>query len=245
MKEIIRQLIRKLGFELKKYNLHGSDHALLKQILFDNQIDLIIDVGAHTGTFGNEMREMGYKGALLSFEPIGDSYRILNITAQRDGNWKAYNYAIGNHEDQVYINISSNSFSSSILEMQPSHIAAESNSKYIRQEKVRLSRLETLIDSSILQKHSSIMLKIDVQGFEMEVISGAIALLPYIKIIQMELSFVSLYEQSPLYTEVISKMSDLGFSLFTLIPEFRDPISGRLLQADAIFINDAIAQRQD
>jgi hypothetical protein len=71
----------------------------------------------------------------------------------------------------------------------------------------------------------------------MAVLEGASPLLPSIKMVQTELSFAPLYKHGPLYNDIFKKMEESGFEFFTLIPEFFDLKSGRLLQADGVFLN--------
>lgn len=82
----------------------------------------------------------------------------------------------------------------------------------------------------------NIYLKIDVQGFELEVLKGATAILSKVKVVQLEMSFVPMYKNGPLFGEILSFLDMIGFELYTIIPEFRNEISGRLLQADGIFV---------
>jgi hypothetical protein len=63
-------------------------------------------------------------------------------------------------------------------------------------------------------------------------------LLPKIKGIQLEMSFVKLYEGGPLYKDIFGYLENAGFQLYTIIPDFRDERSGRMLQADGIFIRE-------
>jgi len=82
----------------------------------------------------------------------------------------------------------------------------------------------------------TVFLKIDVQGFEIEVLQGATTLLPRLCAIQLELSLVPLYQGAPVMTEVIRYLDERGFELFQLQPGFRDERDGRLLQADGYFV---------
>jgi hypothetical protein len=77
---------------------------------------------------------------------------------------------------------------------------------------------------------------LDIQGYELEALKGARNSLQFIKLIQVELSLVALYEGSPLYKEVIAHIENNGFELYSIIPGFMDAKTGRLLQFDGIFL---------
>ena len=86
-----------------------------------------------------------------------------------------------------------------------------------------------------------IYLKIDTQGYEESVLNGAKDLLPKVKLVQLEISLVPLYEGQILFIDMINKMKGLGFSVFSIIPGFKDPLTGQLLQCDCIFLNDDLS----
>lgn len=78
-------------------------------------------------------------------------------------------------------------------------------------------------------------MKIDVQGFERQVLAGATEILPQVKGIQLELSLVPLYESQPIYREMIKFLEKLGYELYALVPGFTEHKTGKLLQMDGIF----------
>jgi hypothetical protein len=100
---------------------------------------------------------------------------------------------------------------------------------------VNISRLDE-ISVPLIPATGTILLKVDTQGYEMEVLKGAGGLLGRTVALQLELSLVPLYEGAPTIAQMISFAADNGFELFNLIPGFRDKRSGRLLQADGFFV---------
>ena len=83
---------------------------------------------------------------------------------------------------------------------------------------------------------NNILLKIDVQGFEREVLKGAEKILPIITAVQLELSLTELYVGETLFDFYIDLFNKMGFVLWDIQPGFRDPKTGRLLQFDGTFI---------
>ena len=237
MEERIKDFARKyLGIELRRANVMNSTPVLLKSILETQKTDLILDVGGFTGHYGQEIRSGGFTGEFISFEPIKNNFEQLKSKADKDANWHYHNVGLGTKSEELTINIAGNYASSSLLGMHQNHVDFAPNTAYKSQEKIQIKRLDEVITKAEIEKYRSVYMKIDVQGFELNVLEGAAAILPFIKVIQAEISFIPLYENAPLYDEVIKKIKDLGFELFTILPELKDHRNGRLLQGEGIFI---------
>lgn len=202
------------------------------------QIDLVIDVGANSGQYGREIRRYGYRGRLCSFEPLARPFSELADVAGRDEGWCVSRLAIGERKELVDINISANSQSSSILAMLSAHVEADPESKYVGAERVEVRALDDLW-GSVIPTSDKTMLKIDTQGYEAKVISGAMSVLPQIRLLECELSFVRLYAEQPLFQELFSTISQLGFTPVGFNSVFEDPKSGLCLQVDGLFARSA------
>ncbi len=234
--EIINKLARKLGIELRKYTPSHSKVARMKQLFTYHKIDLVLDVGANVGQYAEFLRGFGYSGRIVSFEPLSSAYSQLKALSNKDPMWEvAPRTAIGNEDGEITINISANSYSSSVLDMLESHSGVRSDSAYCGSEKVALSRLDTIAQKYIKNDTNSIFLKVDVQGFERQVLEGATQILPQMNGIQLELSLVPLYKDQSLFKEMLKLMEQLGYELHAVIPAFTDLKTGRLLQMDGIF----------
>ncbi len=82
-------------------------------------------------------------------------------------------------------------------------------------------------------------LKFDVQGFEKQVLAGSKSTLnDRCVVMQLELSFLPLYEGGILIREALDLVYSLGFMLTGLLPVFTDPRNGQMLQADGIFFRE-------
>jgi FkbM family methyltransferase len=193
-KKIIKKLSRSLGIDLKRYNVQTSEAARMQQLLDYHKIDLVLDVGANVGQYAKSLRDLGYSGRIVSFEPLSSAYSQLKTASKKDLLWEiAPQTAIGNQEGEIIINIAGNSYSSSALPMLDAHLESAPESAYSGSETVKLSRLDTLAKDYIKSETKSIFLKIDVQGLEKQVLEGATAILPLVKGIKLELSLVPLY----------------------------------------------------
>ena len=195
-----------------------------------------MDIGANTGQFASEVRKKGYNGKIISFEPLADARKKLEENASKDKNWIVHEQAaLGDHNGFVDINISKNSVSSSILPMLSSHFEAENNSVYIGREKTPIITLDSVAKKYLTQS-SNCFIKIDTQGYEWQVLDGAINTLKNSKGILCELSLVSLYKGQYLWKEMIERFEKEGFVLWSIQKAFFDKRNGRTLQMDAVFI---------
>ena len=201
------------------------------------EVDMVLDVGASIGHYGNWIREAGYRGRICSFEPLSADFKRLQNHAAEDPLWDCRRLALGSEPGTAEINVAGNSQSSSLLPMLERHEQAAPSSVYIGTETVEVSTVDAIWDE-VVGGAKRPFLKLDVQGYELEVLRGAERSLPRLHGIQAELSLVPLYEGGPLWLEMIQFMLDRGFRVVGLEAGYADPNSGEMLQADGIFIRD-------
>lgn len=233
---VLRRLFTRVGLGVIRYpneTLRGR-MSLLKYY----EIDLLFDVGANTGQYAGAMRDFGFTGRIVSFEPLRQAYDKLQAQAAKDSKWEAVHSAIGDTDGDIEINVAGNSQSSSIFAMLPTHVQSAPNSAYIGKEKVRIARIDSIINQ-YYRSGEKLFLKVDTQGFEKKVLEGAAQSLPNIAGIQLEMSIVALYEGESLFVEMIELLEKWGYSLCSLEPGFRDPATGKLLQVDGVFFRES------
>ena len=235
MKELIKKLARRLGLDVRKVTPYSSNGLRTKLLLDHYHIDLVLDVGANIGQYASELREFGYPGTIVSFEPLSNAHAVLEKASAKDPLWTAANrMAIGNQDGEIEINIAANSFSSSVLGILDSHTSAAPLSAYVGSELVPIRKLDT-VAKDYMGDDEAVFLKVDVQGFEKQVLEGAGSLLPRVKGVQLELSLVPLYEGQALFKEILDHMDKLGFEINAIYPGFSDLETGRMLQMDGVF----------
>ena len=234
LKKLIRRITREIGFDFVRYKPPTHPLARRKRLLEIYKINLVLDVGANIGQYGKELREIGYKGKIVSFEPLSSAYKELCKKVRRDELWEAHNFALGDKKETEIINIAGNSFSSSLLDMLPSHLKAEPKSKYIGQEEIQIKTLDSIY-STLSSQTGSIYLKLDTQGFEEKVLKGAENSLHNIDTIQLEMSLTPLYKDELLFNEMYQLLYQKEYRLVALEPGFTDGDTGQLLQIDGIF----------
>jgi FkbM family methyltransferase len=235
----VRGVLRQAGVDLIPYSPEKSAAASVARMLQLVGVDLVLDVGANSGQYGAWLRSLGFRGQILSFEPLRDAHAALVERTRRDARWRAApRVALGAAAGVVTMNVSANSQSSSILPMLDAHVDAAPESKYVAREEVEIARLDQLAAEDVGGSRGT-LLKIDTQGYEQAVLEGASGVIPAIAALQLELSIEPLYESQATMCELISCVNDLGFKVYSLWPGYVDPRSGRLLQMDGVFVREA------
>jgi FkbM family methyltransferase len=241
LEELIFRAVRRIGFDLRRYRPDRSESARLSRMLTTHDIDLVFDVGANTGQYARSLRTAGYKGRIVSFEPLADAHGVLLANSRTDKKWEvAPPIAIGDCDSMVEFNVAANSVSSSILPMMAAHEAAAAESVFKQRIVVRQMRLDSVANDYV-REGSTCFLKIDTQGYEDRVIDGATSLIARAAGLQVELSLVPLYAGQVLFDKMIKRISADGFELWSLSPGFTNNDTGRLLQFDAIFFRPSKA----
>lgn len=231
----LRRLLWKAGYDISRFDSASHQIARRKELLGSYNIDTVLDIGANSGQFAKQLRyDVGYKNHIKSFEPLSSAFELLKSNARMDPKWEVFNFALGDAEERCSINIAGNSYSSSMLNMLPSHLASAPESEYIGKEIIEVKRLDSIFE--YLCDHSNnVYMKIDTQGFESKILAGAERSLLNISTVQLEMSLVPLYEGELLFYGLCKLMNNKDFSLVAIEPGFSDPDTGQLLQVDGIF----------
>jgi FkbM family methyltransferase len=216
----------------------------LAMLLSRLRTELVVDVGANEGQFARELRAAGYRGRILSVEPLPAAHAKLAAAARTDARWYvADRCAVGAASGRATLNVASNSVSSSLRAMTSAHLEAASESRYIATEEVDVVTLDSLLDRYGQVADSAVFVKLDVQGHEGEVLSGAGSRLDTIGGVQLELSLVELYSGQGLMPDQIDFLAEHGLSLWSIDRGFMDGASGRLLQCDGTFVRESALSR--
>lgn len=223
------------GVEILKYPTPELDRRI--KLLKNFNIDVIIDVGANIGQYGSELRNIGYKGRIISFEPTSEAFVKLQKTASKDGLWVVHNMSLGERDGESEINISKNSVSSSILNDLPQLTDSAPEATFIRKETIKIKKLDSVFDSLNI-KDKNIYLKIDTQGYEKMVLDGAVESLKNVLGIQIEMALIPSYQGSLTFEEMSDKLKNLGFKLTTIESGHYNKKTGELIEVDGVFFKN-------
>lgn len=228
---------------MKRTRNSPSLQTLLRRLFDQYEVDCVLDVGANVGGYGQFLRRVvGYKGLIISFEPISSVHKSLQKCVSRDAKWHTHHMALGYENSTLTIHIAKESSFSSFLTPNHGTITDYKGQNEIQaEEAVTVKRLDSIFP--VLQTQYDFRrpyLKMDTQGFDREVLIGAQDVLHKLIGLQSEISFLPIYANMPGLGEVYPLISQLGFDLLGMFPVNLDR-NARWIEADAVFIRrDAI-----
>jgi FkbM family methyltransferase len=209
LKKVMSKLFLLLGYEVRSEK-HNGMHRLAKLMTHFN-IDLILDVGANYGQFSTQQLKLGYIGSIISFEPLKGPFKQLCNEASQHEDWYCFNCALSNNSESKILHVADNEgASSSFLEFADHH-NLNASVDFVGDEEVQSMRLDDFSHACLDYHSNTIMLKLDVQGHEMEVLDGASNLLSFVDLVFIEVFLLPLYQQSYILVDYVDRMNKLGF----------------------------------
>lgn len=203
------------------------------------QIDTCIDIGANVGRFSKTMQYLVPGCKIYAFEPLPECFKELTGMMKDYKHFEAFNYGLGSTVESRQIFSNSHNPSSSFLNLGDEHTKAFPFAQEAQSSSVEVKTLDSVFDSAIADRN--IFVKIDVQGFEKQVVEGGVETLKKSSVIFVELSFLELYKNQAVFDEMYNSIVDLGFTFFGHVGVMNSPHTGLALDADCVFIrNDLI-----
>lgn len=233
VKYTVRRMLARFGYGLHPMTFFPMGR--LMKLFQTHDINLLLDIGANSGQFARNIQIYGYKGRIVSFEPVQSAYDELSKNAARQPGWTAVRMGIGDESGEMDINVSGAfTLSSSFAAMCPKHLEVAPNTAYTSQERVVVRSVDDIFND-YCGDGDRVFMKVDVQGYEAKVIRGSERSLPRIAGVQLELSLEPLYEGEVLVHEMIGLMLNKGYRLVNIEEGMSDPRTGHLLQCDCVF----------
>lgn len=235
-----KKLTRFFGLEILKIQKHQATIESHLTTLFRHlDIDLVLDVGANNGGYGKMLRQMGYKGLIVSFEPVADCFKALEQASAGDDRWVCHNFALGSRQEELTIHVPSSSDFSSFLEVSDKarEIWSEDFSR-VTSQKVQVKTLDQVFPDILSHADSrqNIFLKMDTQGFDLEVFKGSAQSLNRISALQSEVSVFPIYDHMPDYMEALKIYREKGFEITGLYPVSRNQETLMVVEFDCVMI---------
>jgi FkbM family methyltransferase len=199
-------------------------------------INTVIDVGSHRGEFASAARAMLPHARIYCFEPLPDCVEHLHRIARRDSAMQVFAAALGNRSGPMTFYRSSFSESSSALVMTDLHRTAFPWTAGSTALTVEMRRLDEYL--SQMDFAPRVLLKIDAQGYELEVLMGGLEVLRRVDYLLVEVSFKELYESQASFDDVYTLLKANGFSYAGAWDQLLSPLDGSILQADALFVRE-------
>lgn len=225
MKSILRKALNSFGYDvLKLKNNNSTIESNLINIIKQKKIECIIDVGANSGQYGTFLRKIGYDGYILSFEPVRHVFEKLQATAQNDEKWRCFEYALGEKEEDKEINVYRSTVFSSFLAANDYSKNIWNSLNDVHTETVRVRRLEDLYPDLMkdIAVSGGCMLKMDTQGYDLNVFNGARGILSNIDVLQSEISTINVYESMPDGLDMLKLFKENGYYISGMYSINRD-----------------------
>ena len=246
-KSAVGALVRPFGYELMKrshWSLGDRTSAdelarHLRKLFKALDVDCVLDVGANKGQYYEFLRErVEFQGRILSFEPIPDHAQVLMGRSRGDSRWRVFDCALGSTAGTFPIHVMNRSGWSSLL---PKAATADTTfAEGVVVERVVDVPVRTMDDvleeQGIAQTGERIYMKLDAQGFDLEVLKGAARSLPRIRALQSELELMPVYEGAPDYMTVLGYLRERQFQITGMFPVWRDDLL-RVGELDTVFRN--------
>ncbi len=224
MKTIAKKLLNKAGYDvLKLKNSNFTIDANLLNIIRKKNINCIIDVGANSGQYGAFLRRIGFKGHILSFEPVSHVFKKLQSAAKHDAKWQCFQYALGDRDEKKELNVYKSTVFSSFLEANEYSKNTWNALREVRTEIVQIKKLENIYHGLMKDiGNVTCMLKMDTQGYDVNVFEGARAVLGHIEALQSEIAAIKVYEHMPDGLDALKLFQQYGYYISGMFPINRE-----------------------
>jgi FkbM family methyltransferase len=238
---------RRFGFNIARDRRIGPlfEKVHLRRFLRHFDVDCVFDVGANRGQYAEMLRRSaGYRGLIISFEPVPEIFAELEKKARRDPKWIVEPLALDDRSGESTINVMREDQFSSLLE--PKHDEVQlfkSMNLVTSRTKIRTERLSSIYQKYFEQfRFSRPFLKLDTQGNDLKIARDARDILHHFAGIQSELSIKRIYGGAPGYVEAISFYQECGFELSALVPN-NEGYFPRLIETDCIMVRADLLDR--
>jgi FkbM family methyltransferase len=222
--------------ESKLYAVWEQRH--LRRLLAYLDVDCVFDVGANYGQYAEMLRQrVGFTGRIISFEPMPDAVTVLKAKSARDPKWTIEGIALSSSSGaRIFHIMKSNRFSSL---GQPLHTEVDIFERMNAVERTIEVQTETLEEAYMRLKKeyefSRPFLKMDTQGFDVDIVRAASLVMPFFLGMQSELAVKRIYEQSVDFRDAIAAYKEAGFDVSAFVPNNAGHFP-QLIEMDGIFV---------
>jgi FkbM family methyltransferase len=233
---------RNLHHLKQKASYHASDDAIaehLRRTFALAGIRCVLDVGANDGAYARFLRDkVGFEGLIVSIEPLTCRFRELEKAALDDPEWLVMHCALGATSGRAVINIMKSDVFSSFHKPSHDHIKKydEANVVVDTEEVVIRTVAEVHAELAAQRGVGRFYLKMDTQGFDLEVFRGAVPVLHQVPALQSELSFVPIYKDAPSQHEALILFSAHGYEHSLIVPLSFDSVL-RMIECDCVMVH--------
>lgn len=235
LRRLLDRLVRRAGFHVARRPLDGTFDGELRRLLGLVDPDVVLDVGAHLGETGTVLRELGYRGPILSFEPDAECLGELRRRSAEDPRWSVHPVALGHTSGQALLHRMDETGLSSFLLPQTAPGGGRLRAMRLREStRVEVRRLEAVLEERT-QPGDRVLAKVDAQGSDLTVLRGAGSMRDRIRGVVLEAPLLQIYQGMPSLAEIVDQLDRWGFDMTGLAPVSRDP-RGRIVEIDLFYL---------
>ena len=223
-------------FEREKQLVRYLVHQHVVTILQLYRINCVLDVGANRGQYARRLRNAGYKGHIVSFEPVAETFARLEAAAAGDPRWSVHRCALGRAESTATMTVVPGTLSS-VLE--PTAFGVDRYQQFLdaTHEEVPVRRLDALLDEVTADvPDRRLYLKLDTQGYDLEAFAGMGDRLADVCAMQSEVAVMPIYDGMPMMEEALAAYTAAGFEITALYPVSRQSRTGRVVEFDCVLV---------
>jgi FkbM family methyltransferase len=229
LKGLINGGLNTLGYEVRRQ--HGLERAAW---LREMNIETVLDVGANVGQFAASIRKVLPEARIYAFEPVEACFEELSRGNSGDRLFQGFPYALGDRDGSATINVNDFTPSSSVLPMARRHVAEFPFTAHSTGAEIQVRRLDTVVPG--LELSGPMLVKLDVQGFESQVIKGGRETLAAADVIITEVSFARFYVGQTSFEELYAELQGLGLRFHGILSQTHSTRNDLPLFCDALFI---------
>lgn len=214
-KHLIRNIFFKFGYDIRRVGMGEPAYArpdIWNWLRSSQKIKTVIDIGANSGEFAEFLSTYFGASKTYAIEPLPSCADTIKARSGNIKNLTVFSCALSDHEGHAVLFVNNYAPSSSLLSISSIHTSEFPETATNRGEvNVAVARLDDLIDCRDLEP--GVLIKIDVQGLEHKVIRGGERVFGAAQCVMVEISFLPMYEDQPLFEEIHAQLHDLGFRL--------------------------------
>jgi FkbM family methyltransferase len=230
IEDLGKSLVRwKCSFPSKNQIYRYLAWCQLRDTLESAKVNCVLDVGANKGQFAISLRKIGFRGWIISFEPSPDDFAVMSRIMKDDPRWRGHQIALGGENTVSNFNVTLGDTRLS------SFLSLRRSDDPVKVVAVELKRLDSIYDELLAGIESPVVfLKMDTQGFDLEVIKGAEGCLGRVEGLLSEIAVEPNYEKMPSYLESLKIYQDLGFRLMGVSEIAWDPVRGSVVEMECL-----------
>jgi FkbM family methyltransferase len=200
------------------------------------QVNCVLDVGANIGQFGDLLRKAGYRGRIVSYEPLPQFAEELEKKSADDPDWMVRRCALGDEDTETEINVTRGTLSS-LRDSSEFGRSWSAKLGQVHKETISLRRLDGLLDDAVAGLDAPrVFLKLDTQGFDLQAFRGAGERIGEILGLQSEVACVPIYDGMPRLPEQIVEYEQAGFEIVGMFPVSRHRKTLRVIEFDVVMV---------